>query len=119
MREYSSVTEFLESETLENVGATINTDANGDTVITARIRLADDPEDESVDISALDNAEIERLREADPFMYHSIVRERRRSSLFGLEEDLEADEAAVQNIEFDLREMDTMGGGCSELAEPL
>lgn len=65
-----------------------------------------------MDISTLDDAEIDRLRDADPFMYHSIMRERRRSSLFGLDEDEEVDgDAAVQNIEFDLREMDTGGSG--------
>jgi hypothetical protein len=109
--EYSSVSEFLKSESLDNVNATVNTDANGDRVVTARIRLADNPDEASIDISAVDHAEMERLRDADPFMYHSIVRERRRSSLLGLDEDEQADDEAVQNIEFDLREMDLPAGG--------
>jgi hypothetical protein len=57
-QEYSSVTEFLQTETLDNLqGTTIDTDFNGDTVITAQIRLADHPDEESIDISNLDNQE--------------------------------------------------------------
>ena len=56
---------------------------------------------------------MEQLRNADPFLYHSIVREQRRLSLLELDEDEQADDEAVQNIEFDLREMDLPGGGTS------
>jgi hypothetical protein len=118
MPEYSSVTEFLQTETLDNLqGATIDTDFNGDTVITAQIRLADHPDEESIDISNLDNQEMDRLRDADPFLYHSIVRERRRSSLLMLEGEEEEEEG--QNIEFDLREMDRGGGLRSSLRSSL
>ncbi|KAL3787221.1 hypothetical protein HJC23_004262 [Cyclotella cryptica] len=111
MQEYSSVTEFLESETaLSQSGATVTTTANGDTVLTARIRLADHPNDEAVDISALNMQEIERLRDADPFMYHSIVSERRRSSLFDFDDDDDDDavDGPVQ-FNFDLQDIERLG----------
>lgn len=87
----------------------MNTLPNGDTIVTTRIRLAENPDEESVDISTLDMQEMDRLREADPFMYHSIMRERRRSSLFGLEDDediAQEEEEGAAGVEFDLRDMD-------------
>ena len=110
MQEYSSVTEFLESETaLSQSGATVSTAANGDTVLTTRIRLADHPDEEAVDISALNMQEIERLRAVDPFMYHSIVSERRRSSLYDFDDDdVDGEDGAIQ-FNFDLQDIERLG----------
>ena len=86
----------------------MNTLPNGEVSITTRICLAENPDEESVDINELDTQEMERLREVDPFMYHSIKREHRRSSLFGLEEEEEEDPAQEEaaDVEFDFRDMD-------------
>ena len=110
MQEYSSVTEFLESETaLSQSGATVSTAANGDTVLTTRIRLADNLDEEAVDISALNIQEIERLRAVDPFMNHSIVSERRRSSLYDFDDDdVDGEDGAIQ-FNFDLQDIERLG----------
>eukprot|EP00804_Cyclotella_cryptica_P002102 CCRYP_006535-RA/>CCRYP_006535-RA protein AED:0.08 eAED:0.08 QI:0/-1/0/1/-1/1/1/0/315 len=110
MEEYSSVTEFLESEmALSQSGATVTTAANGDTALTARIRIADNPDDEEVDISTLNTQEIERLRDVDPFMYHSIVSERRRSSLIDFDDDAHDGEEGPIQFNFDLQDIERLG----------
>lgn len=110
MEEYSSITEFLQSETtLSQSGATVTTAANGDTVVTARIRLADTQDEEAVDISTLTNQQIESLQDVDPFMYHSIVSERRRSSFFDFDDDACDGEDGQIQFSFDLQDIEGLG----------
>ncbi|KAL3802615.1 hypothetical protein HJC23_011939 [Cyclotella cryptica] len=65
---FSSVRDFLQQH---NLTAT-STNAS-DVVATAVLRLSGDPEEESIDTTQLAQGEMEHLRRADPFLYHSIV----------------------------------------------
>eukprot|EP00804_Cyclotella_cryptica_P006790 CCRYP_021044-RA/>CCRYP_021044-RA protein AED:0.18 eAED:0.18 QI:162/-1/0/1/-1/1/1/0/233 len=80
-----SIEDFITNMSLLEARAVVHTVSSVDqTILTVPSRLADSYQEESIDISELTQQGIQRIRDEDPFMYHSILQHLRkmRSSSF-------------------------------------
>eukprot|EP00804_Cyclotella_cryptica_P006789 CCRYP_021046-RA/>CCRYP_021046-RA protein AED:0.09 eAED:0.09 QI:373/1/0.5/1/0/0/2/0/234 len=90
MPKCSSIEDFIRHVPLLEAGAVVHTASSFDQIILAvPTRLADSFEEECIDTSELSQEDIQRIRDEDPFMYHSILQHFRkiRSSSFAPDRD--------------------------------
>eukprot|EP00804_Cyclotella_cryptica_P009808 CCRYP_016253-RA/>CCRYP_016253-RA protein AED:0.30 eAED:0.30 QI:0/-1/0/1/-1/1/1/0/166 len=95
-----SVEDFLGNMSLLEAGAVLHTSSSVDqNILTVPCRLAESFEEECIDTSELNQQDIQRIREEDPFMYHSILQHFRkmRSSFFSSDPDGMDDELGCES----------------------
>ncbi|KAL3776527.1 hypothetical protein HJC23_009724 [Cyclotella cryptica] len=86
----SAVEDFITNMSLLEAGAVVHTASSVDKVIlTVPTCLADSFEEECINTRELNQQDIQRIRDKDPFMYHSILQHFRkiRSSSFASDRD--------------------------------